>query len=332
MIFIAIAGTACIVPLEIEALQGSNPARRDYGAPPGAPYTAEQIQIPSSAGNILAGTLTLPIEAVRPIPAVVTITGSSPQDRDHNQPDEGDYRIFRQLADVLSRAGIAVLRMDDRGVGESTGEFASSTTLDRADDIRDGIAYVRQRREIDPDRIILVGLSEGGLIAPLIASTDSALAGIVLLGAPGSVGSEVLQAQGRYAIGQEPGVLLEQVEALLKAEYAAFLEGPGKEPWYRFFLTYDPLPTARKVGSVPVLILQGANDRHLPDGDAEKLANAFRGAGNSDVTVRILPEMNHLLLRDANGNPENYSSLTSFSVEPEVLGIIRDWISSHTGG
>jgi dienelactone hydrolase len=327
----AVAGIACLVPFEIHALQGPGPERRDYSAPPGAPYTAEEIRIESSAGDVLAGTLTLPVDTDRPVPAVVTITGSSPQDRDHNQPEEGDYRIFRQLADMLSRVGVAVLRMDDRGVGESTGDFASATTLDRTDDIRDGIAYVRQRSEIDPDRVVLVGLSEGGLIAPLIASTDTVLAGIVLIGAPGSMGSEVLQAQGRFAISQESGIPPDQVEQVLQAEYASFLEGPGKEPWYSFFVTYDPLPTAQQVSSVPVFILQGSTDRHIPAGDAEKLANAFRGAGNPDVTVQILPEMNHLLLRDADGNPENYSSLTSFSVEPEVLGIIMDWVISRSG-
>lgn len=160
----------------------------DYSAPADAPYTAREVRIATTAGHTLVGTLTIPRGAAGPVPAVVTITGSSPQDRDNNTPYGGPYRIFRQVADTLGRRGIAVLRMDDRGVGESTGNFASSTTAQRADDFREGIAYLRTLREIDGRRIALVGLSEGGAIAPMIAATDPSLRGIVLLAGPASTG------------------------------------------------------------------------------------------------------------------------------------------------
>jgi pimeloyl-ACP methyl ester carboxylesterase len=219
--------------------------------------------------------------------------------------------------------------MDDRGVGQSTGDFASATTANRADDIRDGVAYVRGRKEINPERVALVGMSEGGLIAPMIAVEDTRLAGIVLLGAPGSLGSSVLQAQGRYAMSQDPRIPASQREQLFEAEWAGFLKGPAREPWFNFFLSYDPLPTARRVKTVPVLILQGATDRHIPEGDAQALAEAFRDAKNADVTLSIVPEMNHLLLRDPDGNPEKYSSLPSFVVEKSVLDIIVEWTGSR---
>src|SRR5690606_9943515 len=132
-----------------------------------------------------------------------TITGSSPQDRDHNTIDgNGEYRVFRQLADTLGRRGISVLRMDDRGVGASTGDFWSATTLDRAEDIREGIKYLRQRKDINGSPIFLVGLSEGAMIAPLVASTDSTIAGIVLMAGPASIGHEILAEQSRYRIIQ----------------------------------------------------------------------------------------------------------------------------------
>src|SRR5690606_25889236 len=103
----------------------------DFSAPPGATYIAEEVRIKTAAGHTLAGTLTYPKINSRPVAAVVTITGSSPQDRDYNNTDgNGNYRIFRQLADTLSRRGIAVLRMDDRGIGASTGDFWSATTTD----------------------------------------------------------------------------------------------------------------------------------------------------------------------------------------------------------
>ncbi|HEX5723855.1 MAG TPA: alpha/beta hydrolase, partial [Longimicrobiaceae bacterium] len=233
----------------------------DYTAPAGAPYTAEPVRIRTAAGHTLAGTLTLPKGARGPVPAVVTITGSSPQDRDNNTPYGGPYRIFRQVADTLGRREIAVLRMDDRGIGESTGDFASATTADRADDIRAGIAYLRGRGEIDGWRVALVGLSEGGMIAPMIAAADTGLAGIVLLAGPGSTGREVMEYQFRYGIEQAGSIRPEQRDSVYRAQLAEAEALRREQPWVRFFWDYDPLATARRVGRVPVLVLQGTTDR-----------------------------------------------------------------------
>jgi hypothetical protein len=260
---------------------------------------------------------------------VVTITGSSPQDRDNNSPYGGPYRIFRQVADTLGRRGIAVLRLDDRGVGESTGDFASATTAQRADDIRAGIAYLRTQREIDGRRVALVGLSEGGLIAPMIAATDPALRGIVLLAAPASTGREIMEYQLRYGIEQTGSVAPGQRDSVYRAEMAKLDARIPREPWLRFFLSYDPLPAAARVRRVPVLILHGTTDRNVPPGDAEKLARAFRRAGNGDVTVRMFEGVNHIFLHDPDGNPRRYEALPSFVVGPQVLGAIADWTAAH---
>ena len=301
----------------------------DYSAPADAPYTAREVRIATAAGHTLAGTLTIPRSAAGPVPAVVTITGSSAHDRDNNTPFGGPYRIFRQVADTLGRRGIAVLRMDDRGVGESTGNFASSTTAQRADDIRAGIAYLRTLREIDGARIGLVGLSEGGVIAPMIAATDTALRGIVLLAAPASTGREIMEFQLRYAIEQNGSTPPAQRASVYRDE-AAKLDAriPG-EPWMRFFLSYDPLRTAARLRRVPVLILQGTTDRNVPPGDAQKLAGALRRAGNGDVTVRMFEGFNHIFLHDPDGNPRKYEALPSFVVGPQVLGAIADWTAAH---
>jgi dienelactone hydrolase len=115
------------------------------------------------------GTLTIPKDVNQPLPGVVLITGSSPQNRDHSTADHPEYRLFRQIADALSRRGIVVLRMDDRGCGCSGGgPLKSATTAQRADDIRSGISYLKGRKEIFGNRIGLIGLSEGGIIASLI--------------------------------------------------------------------------------------------------------------------------------------------------------------------
>ena len=303
----------------------------DYSAFPDAPYTAEEIRITTASGHILAGTLTLPKHRPGPVPAVVTITGSSPQDRDHNTTDgNGDYRVFRQLADTLGRRGIAVLRMDDRGVGQSTGDFWSATTADRANDIREGIASLRKRDEIDGNRVALVGLSEGGMIAPMIAATDSSLAGIVLMAAPAACGADILRYQARYRVEQETEVAPEQRDSVIAAQLNELLEEPDIQTWLHYFLSYDPLKTARQVRNVPVLLLQGKTDRNVSYTDSEKLGQAFRNAGNQDVAVHLFEATNHLFLHDVDGNPNNYSRLSSFVVSPEILGSIVDWLIEQT--
>ena len=122
-----------------------------YDPGPDAPYTAEEAFVSASDGAQLVGTLTLPTDVDPPFPAIILITGSSPQNRDmmgSRFEPACFYRPFRQIADLLSRQGIAVLRMDDRGVGCSGGgQLAQATTADRADDIRAGLNYLRKHEK-----------------------------------------------------------------------------------------------------------------------------------------------------------------------------------------
>jgi len=121
-----------------------------FQAPPDRAYRAEEVRIPAPAGHVLAGTLTLPLSPARHLPAVIMITGISPHDRDEGP---GTLRVFRDFADVLTRAGIAVLRVDDRGVGQSTGDRAQMANLDEAADVGVGFDWLAKRPEIDPRRI-----------------------------------------------------------------------------------------------------------------------------------------------------------------------------------
>jgi pimeloyl-ACP methyl ester carboxylesterase len=144
-----------------------------------------------AAGNRLAGTLTLPRTAA-PHPAVLLITGSGQQDR--NEALLG-HKPFLVLADYLTRRGIAVLRVDDRGVGGSTGEVAKATSADFATDVRAGVAYLKQRKDIDARRVGLIGHSEGGMIAPMVAAGSKDVAFIVLMAGTGVPGEEILYEQ-----------------------------------------------------------------------------------------------------------------------------------------
>ena len=297
----------------------------DYSPPPYAPYSAEEVVVRTPAGHTLAGTLTMPRGAARPVPAVVTITGSGPEDRDEAIPPVKGYRPFRQVADTLGRHGIAVLRLDDRGYGASTGSSATATTADFADDIRAALAYLRTRADIDPTRLALVGHSEGGMIAPMVAASDPALRGIVLLAGTAHTGRTILRYQLRQGIVRDPALSATQRDSALRT-VDAMIDSLGRaQPWVRYFLEYDPLVTARKV-RVPTLILQGETDRQVTPEQAEALERALRAGGNQHVTRRMFPQTNHLFVQDADGNPAGYAALPDHQVRAEVLAAMLAWL------
>jgi dipeptidyl aminopeptidase/acylaminoacyl peptidase len=330
-----LGGAAPSIGLSISRVDAATAARLalgkpDYSAPAGAPYTAVEISLPGPAGTKLGGTLTLP-SSKSPVPAVVTITGSGQQDRDEYIPVAGGYRPFRQIADTLTRRGIAVLRLDDRGIGASNGNPYTSSSSDFADDIRAAVAYLRTRRDIDPSRIALLGHSEGAMIAPMVAVNDKRLKGLVLLAGPADNGREIIRYQQRYAVDQDTSLSAAKRDSVYGAAQTHLDSMAAKNSWMHFFLSYAPEPTARKV-RVPVLILQGANDRQVPAQQAEKLAAAFRAGGNQDVTVHVFPGRNHLFIVDPVGNPQEYGRLAMNKIDAEVLGVVADWLADKLRG
>lgn len=302
-------------------------AKPDYSAPADAPYTAEDVVVPTPMGHTLAGTLTLPQGASRerPAGAIVTITGSGPQDRDEFIGIEG-YRPFRQLADSLGRRGIAVLRLDDRGHGASTGTFKGATSADFAEDVRAGLAYLRTRPEIDASRLGLVGHSEGALIAPMVAVREPTLRAIVLLAGVARPARGALQFQLANNIKHDTALTAAKRDSAIAAIPKTIDSLMAKDPWMQFFLTYDPAATARRV-KTPVLILTGANDQQAAPDQVSEQADAFRAAGNADVTARVVPNANHLFVYDTDGFPGNYTRLKPpVIVQPELLGAVVDWL------
>ena len=297
-----------------------------YDAPDDAPYLAEHVKVPTPMGHTLAGTLTRPRETNGLLPAVVTISGSGPQERDVALPGIEGYRLFRQIADTLGRIGVAVLRLDDRGVGESGGTFATATSRDFAKDVAAAVAYLRTRPDIDGDRIALVGHSEGGIVAPLVAAEDSRLAGIALLAGPAFTGGRIIAYQQRSAINQMyPSAFASARDSMFRAAQRQLDSTAKGNPWMREFISYDPVPTARRV-RVPVLVLHGEQDLQVTVEQADTLAAAFRGGGNSDVTLRRLSRTNHLFQRDASGLPSGYGTLPDRRATAESLGVLADWL------
>jgi dienelactone hydrolase len=315
----------------------------DYSAPPNAPFTAEEVSLKAKNWT-LAGTLLLPKNAKGKLPVVVTSTGSGQQTRDEPLPIPGleGYRPFRQIAEALASRGIAVLRCDDRGVGDSTGleTLTTATTFDFADDVRAQVAYLRTRPDIDPDRIAILGHSEGGVIAPLVAAADKRIAAIVLLAGTGKRGDEVLRYQLNYPYDNNPTLSQEErdkkhqeTEEFLHAiitggdmsKYPLALRGLAS-PWGKAFLKYDPLATIRKVHQ-PILILQGAIDQQVTADQATMLLEAAKTAGNKSVAIQVFPSLNHLFLRAKTGAESEYTSLPTARIGDDVLAAIGDWLT-----
>ncbi len=179
---------------------------------PPFPYREEEA-VYANGDVTLAGTLTIP-PGEGPFAAVVLVSGSGAQNRDE---ELFDHRPFRVLADALARRGIAVLRSDDRGVGGSSGSVELSTTSDFAADVLSAIEWLRARPEVAPNRIGILGHSEGGLVGPLAASRSDTVAFVVMLAGPGVSGREILPLQTRLqaaAAGADPATLDRQVELL----------------------------------------------------------------------------------------------------------------------
>lgn len=172
------------------------------------PYYTENVQFTNAKENIaLAGTLSLPAKEGN-FPAVILISGSGQQNRDS---EIMGHKPFLIIADYLTRNGFAVLRYDDRGVGESKGDPTLSTSANFANDARAAIEFLRTRKEINSKKIGVIGHSEGGMIAPMLAATDKNIAFIVLLAGTGVAG-DVLLVDQNYEVGRMRGMTEDQLE------------------------------------------------------------------------------------------------------------------------
>ena len=306
------------------------PPKPDYSAPADAPYTAEEVLVKTPSGHTLVGTLTLPKGAsqAQPVGAIVTVTGSGPQDRDENLGLEG-FRPFRQIADSLGRRGIAVLRMDDRGTGASGGTFKGSTSADFAEDVRAGLAYLRTRPEIRADRLGVVGHSEGALIAPMVADKEPTLRAIVLLAGVADPARSALHFQIKNLYEHDTTLTQAKREELIAAIPARIDAMMAADPWMKFFVTYDPAATARRV-QTPVLILTGSRDQQAAPEQVALQEAAFKEGGNKDVSARVLPDLNHLFVHDTDGFPGNYAKLPPpVMMDADAVAIVTDWLAQR---
>jgi pimeloyl-ACP methyl ester carboxylesterase len=318
------------------------------------PYHHRDVSFDGGApGVTLAGTLTWPPGA-GPFRTAILIAGSGPNNRDEQLMN---HRPFLVLADALTRAGIATLRYDKRGVGGSTGDYAAATSFDFAADARAAVRYLQAQGDFSVERLGFVGHSEGGLIGPLAAEGNPEVSFLVLLAAPAIRGDEILISQ-MVAIGTLQGMgetALATNEALFRRIYACYFattevdelrrqlrvllaEAGAKgvdlqnqvaelsTPWMRAFVVHDPAPILART-RIPVLALTGGLDRQvLPGLNVPVMLKALQDAGNTQATVVALPGLNHLFQHATTGAPSEYGSLAE-TMSPEVLTQVGGWIA-----
>jgi fermentation-respiration switch protein FrsA (DUF1100 family) len=359
------------IPLVLERIDKLPEVLRPQEPKQPYPYDEREVVYENKkAGVKLAGTLTLP-RSKEPFPVVFLITGSGPEDRNETV---FSHRPFLVLADYLTRRGIAVLRVDDRGVGKSTGSFATATSEDFAGDVLAGVKYLKSLKEINPKQIGLLGHSEGGLIAPLVATKSPDVAFIVMMAGTGLTGEQILYLQSALILKasgtsdevitkdrklneQMFGVIKQEQDSVVAAkklrqtlaDALAQMDEKEKEdmsyspemldisvkhmlsPWFRYFLTYDPKPTLKKV-KCPVLAVNGEKDLQVPPQEnLQAIEEALKAGGNKDYTVKELLGLNHLFQTAETGSPTEYSRIEE-TISPTALKVIGDWIVEHTRG
>jgi pimeloyl-ACP methyl ester carboxylesterase len=289
---------------------------------------------------------------------VVFVTGSGSQDRDETI---AGHKPFLVISDALVRRGIATLRLDDRGVGKSSGSPKRATTLDFVEDVRRELGWLGARPEIDKRAIGILGHSEGGLIASIVASQDDRARFIVMLAGPAMTGDRILLAQrallaraagvGEANIAQDRAtweplyrrLRTARTDAEADAAITAFIAADPQRrqereaareqltsPWLRTFLALDPAPYLEKV-RVSMLALSGERDLQVPKDNLPSLERALQRAKNRDATVKLIPGVNHLFQHCTTGAPTEYATIEE-TFAPEALQLVTEWIAARTAG
>jgi len=329
------------------------------------PYNVEEVTVPNKQfGFNLGGTLTLP-KGEGPFPAVVLITGSGQQNR--NEEIFG-HKPFWVIADYLTKRGFAVLRCDDRGVGKSKGNLENVTSYDFSTDALASVDFLKGDKRIDSKKIGLIGHSEGGLIAWILAAENKDIAFIISLAGPGVKGEDVLFEQSKLIsklmgtpdkeINSETEVnkiiykILEnendnaKVQQKITKSVKTYLAkknekdidqkveaidkslSPKAYSWLRFFLKSDPSKYLKKI-KCPVLALNGSKDvQVIAKSNLPAIEKSLKKSGNKDVTITEVKDVNHLFQHCATGLPTEYGKIEETFSE-EVLNTMGDWLSKR---
>jgi pimeloyl-ACP methyl ester carboxylesterase len=351
-------------PLNLEKGKIALPNRPQEPKPP-YPYLEKEVSFKNTKEDFtLAGTLTMP-DLRQPVPAVVLISGSGAQNRDS---EILFHKPFKVIADHLTRNGIAVLRFDDRGFGNSEGDRSMATSADFATDVSAAVDFLLSQKGIIKDQIGLIGHSEGGMIAPMVAAQRDDIGFLVLLAGPGTTGRQILLDQTELILLKSGAkeVLVQDVLETNAMIYNILLDNEDVEkakkkirkkilkrakkyteaekksrgwteealeqnlnlissPWFKAFLAHDPVHVLKQI-KCPVLAVNGSKDLQVPPEDNLRgIENALKEGGNSQITVKEFPDLNHLFQHCETGLIAEYGQIEE-TFAPEVLEYMTQWM------
>ena len=322
-------------------------------------YKEEELIIKNEKDNIeLAGTLTFP-KNKKKAPLAILISGSGAQDRDETL---FNHKPFAVIADYLTNNGYAVFRFDDRGTAKSTGDFLKANSFDFASDVEAILNFFLTRKDINSKQIGLIGHSEGGLIAGIVAANNPKIAFVISLAGPGVKGNEILEVQS-YLIGKDMGLPEEQLQQakkinkalygfieaedwkdfdysadrvirkykLIQPEVATFKNEeliqqilPPNINWFKTFLITNPIDFYNKI-KAPVFAINGEKDIQVNyNQNIPPLKQSF---SNKKSSSKIYPKLNHLFQHATTGSVNEYKEIEE-TISPEVLNDIITWLKN----
>lgn len=320
------------------------------------PYNAEDVSFKNEKDNVtLAGTLTYPKTGTN-FKAVILVSGSGPQDRNEEMLD---HKPFLVIADYLTRNGIAVLRYDDRGVGKSTGSFSESNVYDFKNDAEAAVAYLRTLPNIDQAQIGVIGHSEGGMIAEMLASEAPKTVNFAIFLAAPAVPLDSLMIQQNRDVLATSGMSSAEVDTyienirvlyqrlktdenckeecllqLMKENFADYNDKPMQylslatqlnTNWFRAFLSFEPSNYLEKI-TIPVLALNGNKDIQVKgEPNLKAISKGLDKAGNNDFMTILYPNLNHLFQPCETGAISEYQDI-EITIAEKVLKDMTNWI------
>lgn len=348
-------------PIPLNLKKGTIKLNRPQEPKPPFSYYSEEITFMNATDNLkLSGTLTLPKKDGK-FPVIIIVSGSGPQNRDGEMMGHKPYFL---IADQLTRNGIGVLRFDERGVGESEGDFNTITIEVSSSDVKSAIDYLKKRKEINVSKIGLIGHSIGGIVAPKVASETENVSFIVLLAAPGVNGDKLMLSQ-KAAMERTMGlneIQITQGQELVKGAYDIIknskLDNASLKDSVNSFYTNkygNMIPenqrkmlveqiTSYEVASlikskpseylgkvdVPVLAMNGGKDLQvLADENLAVIKNSLTKDGNDSVKIVKLENLNHLFQECKTGAMSEYSEIEQ-TFSPTALDIMITWIQEQT--
>lgn len=301
-----------------------------------------EVVIPQPSGAQLVGTLGKP-ESGTCLAGVILVGGSGPQDRDGNTGPGGiRLNLYRDMAEYLCGQGFAVLRYDERGTGASGGDFAAAGLSDLTADAAAALSTLIGRPEVDPARVGIVGHSEGGLIAAIVAAQDSRVRAIALLGTNARPLDEILVRQYEQLL--QARLPTQELSAAVERRRHSFetikatgnWDDPGVEAqlrtavpiarrkWFEQQFATVPADVVRRVRCA-VAIFHGGRDVQVDEGEARLLAEALSSRERGSHNLTVLPDLDHLFLRSRGGGLSEYADSTR-RLDAEFLHTLADWL------